>query len=344
MKRLRIGIFPLSLDFKHPGDRRRFAAWAMNRKHELVIGELKNIDMLFLTEGSDFFSIHKKTSAPKILDLVDGYLGEQNPLQDFSRGTAHSIVRKYFTYPRTYSSIVRDTCRNVDLVVCSSPEQQKTIRPYNDNVKVILDDHSEIPLMPFTSLKNKNDARNSRGLWEGTPHTLNGLENLVRNCEGAIDGINVVTDLHYFRVMNRFFGGRTKTRLQKRFGMTAFNLFSWNIANLKSARLQSTHAVLPVDKSSYIQYLKPENRLLIMFRLGLPCISTDLLSYKRVEQKLNVPLTASTWSEWRQMIELIKSDQEFAAYQVSLGQQYIKEYHTQELLFSAWDAAVESIL
>ena len=202
MKRLKIGFFPYSNSLSSPADRRRLVSWAKNRGHELLLQQTKGVDFLFLSEGCDFLRYSKNSTVPKIFDLIDGYLGLRGGRKDFARGVAKSFLGKHKTFPRTYSSIVQETCRNVDLVICSSPEQKKTILPFNPNVGVILDNHSEIPDIPFAK---RSKSLKLRALWEGTTHTLKGLEKLVSESDVLPDQLNIVTDLTYFKYMNRYF-------------------------------------------------------------------------------------------------------------------------------------------
>ena len=341
MKRLKIGFFPYSNSLSSPADRRRLVSWAKNRGHELLLQQTKGVDFIFLSEGCDFLRYSKNSTVPKIFDLIDGYLGLRGGRKDFARGVAKSFLGKHKTFPRTYSSIVQETCRNVDLVICSSPEQKETILPFNPNVEVILDNHAEIPDIPY---RNKSGILKSKALWEGTTHTLGGLEQLVSKADVLPDQINIVTDLTYFKYMNRYFKLDTTSRLKGSLGRIQYDLKSWSVANLVSARNQSEFALVPVDVNDKIQVLKPENRLLIMFRLGIPSLTSNIPSYRRVEVALNTNFTCGSWQDWSEKISKIENDPEFGEHQIALGKKYLSEHHNEELLFHSWDRIIQSIL
>jgi len=76
---LRVGYVPYSQDLQHPADRRRLAVWAAGRKTELNIADPSNSDILVLSSAANFGYWLKRVKQPVILDLVDGYLGE-NPI------------------------------------------------------------------------------------------------------------------------------------------------------------------------------------------------------------------------------------------------------------------------
>ena len=341
MKRIKIGLFPYTRSLQSPADRRRLVSWAKKRGHQLLLYETKGVDLIFLSEGCDFLRYSRVSTAPKIFDLIDGYLGLQGDYSDIARGVAKSILRKHQTYPRAYSSIVQETCRNVDLVICSSPEQRMTVLPFNPHVEVILDNHSEIPDMPFKLIDNN---RGSVALWEGTPHTLQGLENLVVECDSLPNHINIVTDLTYFKYMNRYLRFNTASRLRQTFGSQQFNLTSWSVPNLVSARELSNFSLIPVDENDSIQALKPENRLLIMFKLGIPTLTSNIPSYARIERLLNSKFTCKSWEDWETKISDLMRNPEIGEHQINLGKRYLAQFHNEDLLFDAWDRAIQGVL
>jgi hypothetical protein len=341
MKRIKIGLFPHSSSLQSPADRRRLVSWAKKRGHKLLLYETKGIDLIFLSEGCDFLRYSRVSTAPKIFDLIDGYLGLQGDYSDITRGVAKSILRKHQTYPRAYSSIVQETCRNVDLVICSSPEQKVTVLPFNPHVEVILDNHAEIPDLPF---RFSDNDRGSVALWEGTPHTLKGLENLVAECDSLPDHINIVTDLTYFKYMNRYLKFDTASRLRQSFGSQKFNLTSWSVANLVNARDLSNLSLIPVNPNDGIQALKPENRLLIMFKLGIPTLTSNIASYSRIERLLNFKFTCKSWEDWGTKISDLMRNPEIGEHQINLGKRYLAQFHNEDLLFDAWDRAIQRVL
>jgi hypothetical protein len=341
MKKLRIGIFPYSADLSHPGDRRRIVSWARNRGHEIVVGEINNVDVLFLSEGSDFLRLSKIKGAPKLFDLIDGYLAPQNGFYDTLRGLSKSVIGQHKTFPRSYSSIVRETCRNVQLVICSSPEQAETIRPYNPNIRTILDNHSEFP---FRSFHNTGGGETSGLFWEGTTFTLAGVEKLFGALADLDTHLNIVTDLMHPRLLGRYFKQEVRSRLEYRLKGTRFNLFPWSIENVVKQSARSKVSIIPVNTRDKLQFMKPENRLLIMYRLGMPCLTSAIPSYERIETALQTNITCEGVGEWKMSISRLLTDKEYAADQVYKGQRYIREFHTEEILFDKWDEAVKSLM
>jgi len=341
MRKLRIGISSYSADLSHPGDRRRIVSWARHKGHEIIVGETRKIDLLFISEGSDFLRMSKIKGPPKIFDLIDGYLAPQSSFNDTLRGFSKSLIRQHRTYPRTYTSIVKEACRNVQLVICSSQEQMDTIRPHNSNVKVILDNHSEFPFRKYQERQSKN----SSGLfWEGTTFTLKGVENLFGRIADSSIHLNIVTDLFHPRLLGRFFKQDVNTRLKHSLGSNQFSLYPWSIDNVVRHSAISKLAVIPVYTRDKLQVMKPENRLLIMHRLGIPCLTSSIPSYTRIERTLQTKITCDGITDWKMSISRLLIDDAYASDQVLKGQEYLREFHTEDILFDKWDKAVKSIL
>ena len=88
----KIGYVPHSKDLSHPADRRRIAFWADEIGLDLEITNPRASNVLFLSSAANFGYWLKRAQQPVILDLVDGYIGE-NP--KFSTDFMRNIVRTF---------------------------------------------------------------------------------------------------------------------------------------------------------------------------------------------------------------------------------------------------------
>lgn len=349
LKKLRIGYQPLSPDLSQPGDRRRVVFWANQRGHEIVTDLTQVTDVILLSEKADLNTFSKKVAGgtPIVFDLVDAYLAPEKVTKDWLRGTSKVLTGQISGKPKRFTKFVEQLCSQSSAVICSSPEQQETISPFSKNVHVILDSHDELPMVPFTK---QNQIASQRILWEGMPATIRGVAQIGE----AISSIGVqkkielgfVTDESYFLLLNKFIK-RDTTSLLNRILKSA-NGFStvipWSIENLIEQALNSDVAVIPIDLSKPIQYLKPENRLLIMWRLGLPCLTSPSPAYMRVAAKAKVNSICASPNEWESKIAEILENQDCAEENATLGQAYLKEFHNSDVLLDRWDKAIESVL
>jgi glycosyltransferase involved in cell wall biosynthesis len=350
MRKLRIGYWPLSESLLAAGDRRRLVFWANSRGHELVRDLTRNVDVIVASENSDFNSVlFRQKSTPVVFDLVDAYLSPLNLYDDLARGLAKHLSGQISGAVKPFSRHVRDFCKISDAVICSSPEQRELILRHNANTHTILDSHDEIAFIVPPQYKDMSRTK-QKILWEGQPATIGGVKGissvlaslaLSRNLH-----LNFVTDESYFQLLNRYLKRSTSERLNRDLSLIAerVKVIPWTPANLVEAAQSSTVAMIPIDISIPMQRLKPENRLLIMWRLGLPCLTSPSPAYLRVANQAGVNAICNTLNDWAESFDRILSDPGFARSEILAGQSYLRENHNREKLLDKWDSVFESVM
>ena len=347
MKSLTIGYQPLSVDLSHAGDRRRLAFWAKCRGHRITTDLSEAVDVVVLSERANFHKFPKKAmGVPTVFDLVDGYLSKESIVSDWARGTVKILTGQLGGTPKPFTSFVKNLCEKVDAVVCSSPEQSEMVKLYSKNVHHILDSHSELPLTPFSH----NQFRTQRRvIWEGMAATIAGIRQLdevlyqidKKNSLGA----TFVVNEKYFRLLGKYFSTETlpllRSNLPKFEGEV--RLVDWTPSNLVSHASNCDLALIPTNLDSPIQNLKAENRLLIMWRLGLPCLTSASPAYQRVANISQVDSVCRASNDWLDKITNILSDPLLAEDHVRRGQSYVHEYHNDDLLLAKWDSVFDSV-
>lgn len=348
VKKLKIGYFPLSNDLSAPGDRRRLVFWAKSRGHTIVPKENKAVDVVFLSEKADLGAFARdKISAPIILDLVDAYLAPVNSIEDLARGVSKYVSREITGGPRKFTRIVQRICERSSAVICSSPEQKNLVLPYSRNVHVILDSHEEFPILPPRK-PSRYDL--PKLLWEGMPATIRGISQIVDAIsESKMNesvSLEFVTDLNYFLFHGKYFERDTHSLISKLLKKSELQsiLNPWSPKNLIAAAEKASLGVLPINLENQMQYFKPENRLLIMWRLGLPCLTSTSPAYSRVSSLAGVEICCNSVSDWVRRIEYMHSSSEIAEENAILGQMYVKEFHNSDILLEKWDEVFASVL
>jgi hypothetical protein len=350
LKKIKIGYEPLSPSLDVPGDRRRVVYWANHRGHFLTTNPTEQIDVLLASENSDFSSPrYANRKVPLVLDLIDAYLSPNGLIEDLSRGIVKRFVGPISQSFKPFSLHVRDFCTLADAVICSSPEQKQEILPYNKNVHVIPDFHEEIPFLRISE-KSRFSQSSNRILWEGQPATLGGLKQIrqviAELCEIHGAELDFVTDLYYFQLLNQYFKGNTSKLISKLLGLdySHFNLSPWSVKNLEQKGKAARIAIIPIDLTKPLIKLKPENRLLIMWRLGLPCLTSSSPAYERVENDSGVNLTCKTSDEWMDSLDLLLHDEKAAYEHVLRGQQYLEQFHNEKILLDKWDVVFNNLV
>jgi hypothetical protein len=349
MPRLRIGYIPNSSDMGHPADRRRIVYWAKNRGHEIVLDLNQKYDVLVLSGRADLTLFTKKrNTSPIILDLVDGYLGKEQLWRDWIRGIGKVVTNQNSGLLRPYREIVIDACQLAQAVVCETLEQKETITPYCKNTHNILDFHEEFPILPFNS--NPRTTYSPALLWEGLPFTAKGLLQLKSTLTGTSKShsisLEMVTDLEYPMFLGKYLYRPTQKLLENIPEILGekFKLTNWSLQAVIEGASRAHIAVLPLDPTAPLNPLKAENRLLMMWRLGLPVIASPSMAYLRVMRDTQIDSISHTSDQWQaKILELIESI-ELRKESVEKGQQYIRETHSKEIVLRAWDNLFESVL
>jgi len=347
--KLKIAYIPNSPDMGHPADRRRLVYWAKYRGHEITLDFTQPHDVLLLSERADLtLWSRKKRRSPLIIDLVDGYLGKEHMWRDWLRGTGKVVAGHNSGAPRPYRSIVSEACQLAQAVVCETVEQRETILPYCMNTHTILDFHEEFPMLPF---EKEAQNRNIPALmWEGLPFTAKGLLLLTDSFREIAKthqiSLEMVTDLEYPLFLGKYFYQNTEKILQtipEILGKN-FNLTKWSLEAVVEAAKRSHISVLPLDPSGMLNPLKAENRLLMMWRIGLPTLASPSLAYLRVMRNTQIDGICLNSNEWQKKITVLMDSVELRQESVERGQQYIRDTHSKKMVLEAWDKLFESVL
>ena len=350
MKKLKIGYVPITSDLNSPGDRRRLVFWAKKRGHHIELEDFSSVDLIVLSERSDlsmFIALDTKT--PIVFDLVDGYLAAENSVKDFFRGGLKVLSGQLSGSVKNFSKTVADMCSRADLIICSSIEQKELVGKFSKNCHIILDSHEEIPNLAFKNIDYAS-TENFQLMWEGLPATLGGFETIYSNLESQFlskaGTLNLVTNTSYYRLLGEHFPRPTESKVNSIFGKSSkkIEVWPWSIKNLVASSEISRGGLIPIHANNPIQYLKPENRLLVMWKLGIPTITSGIPSYERIEASTKLSFTCQTDLDWKSNINTLINNKDYAAEQVTLGKQYLLENHTEEILLSKWDQAIKSIV
>ena len=343
-KKIKVGYFPLSKNLNHPGDRRRLKFWADDRGVKLHINPDSKMDLIFVSEKSDFYSIAKShPNTPLIYDLIDGYLESKSIVSDSLRASAKFLTGEISKFSLRYTSHVARECALATKVVCSTVEQSQRIKEFNSDVSVILDSHQEFPMIEPKLAQKAHPQL----LWEGMPYTLDAIRELKMAFEEIEDlRMDVITDKEFFRLLGRYFPMHTETLIKDCMSgsKSKVSLVSWSKENLVRSALSSSLAVLPIDLKDPIQLYKAENRLLIMWRLGLPCLVSPTLAYSRVMDFIGADLICTSPVEWFNKISFLMNSNVQRYDMAEKGQQYLRDFHSSDILLKKWDSLIEATL
>ena len=340
----RIAFDPISHDLNHPADRRKFCyfANAINLKYEIYHPK-KEYDLVIISETSDISYWSRKKKVPKIIfNLNDSYLAEGLTFRSSLRGLAKFISRQSKYLEIDFASTLKKMCRRADAVICSTPIQKKTIEEYCRNTHIMFDAHfSEINMQK----KDYTAHKPFRLIWEGLPtnsYQLAYLSKLIcqSNLKDYID-LNVITDKYTYKLMNRFLKVDTQEYLNRMEIKSHFH--EWSIKNLQEVSINSDLAIIPIDINNPMMIGKPENKLLLFWRLGLPTLVSATPSYENAMKMSNQNYFIKDDSEWISLIKELMDSKEKRIEAGTKGFEYVTKNYNKNEFLKRWESIFKSV-
>jgi hypothetical protein len=346
---MKIGYVPYSQDLQHPGDRRRINILADFENIEVRVENLVDIDVLVLSNSSNFSKYLKKHDCPIIIDLVDAYLAEKPRfLEDFGRNILRSLNRKSSLRFLRYTSHLKYACKNADAVVVASIEQSKFIEDLNANVHIIIDDQSEM-FLEGDSCDEINVDDKKFLFWEGLGYTLKHFKPISMELEKFLLTNNfylkLLTNVKFHR-WGGFLGTIHTVDLVKEIFPKAWmniEVIPWSVVATTEAAKSSVLGIIPITMDDKFAMFKPENKLVSMWAMGLPVLCSPTHAYVRVTQDINAT-DSLCHGDWEDKLNFLIKDSKLREDLISKGKTYYKNNCTREKLQAKWLAAINSVL
>jgi hypothetical protein len=342
---LTIGYAPCSRDFTAPGDRWRFSAYAQARglRYELADPD-RAYDLVVVTAAADVVTWGRRGARGQrlVFDIVDSYLAGSFGPQDVLRGVGKYALGDFGRPALSFRHVVRQICRRADAVVCSTVEQQRMIGLLCDNVHVILD------VQDSAIHERKRDYRigdTVNVFWEGLPYNLHefaALSEVLRelNRERPV-ALHLMTLLDFGRYSGRL--GRVQTsRLAGRVYDRVY-LYQWNEHLLSRVASGCDLALIPLDLSKPMAAGKPANKLLLMWRMGMPALVSATPAYLRAMSEAGVEGGCRSERDWLHHMRRLLSDEHGRRMAAERGHAYATQEHSAERIFRRWDEVLQSI-
>jgi hypothetical protein len=343
LKSLRVGYAPYGVDFVHPGDRRRFCHYANQRDLPIDVADPhKTYDVVIVSEGGDLSVWSRYQKGKVIFDMVNANLDvPRTEIKGILRGFAKYISGQNHRLTFSYWKTIQEMCRNADAVVCGSPEQADRIRPFQSNVHPILDYHG----MYDQVKKDFSSSDPFRLVWEGLPHNaaffseINDV--LVSLHHRHRLSLHVITTPLSKRFLSKFGSVRVEELLSS-FPFPVF-VHPWDERTVSSIITSCDLALIPIPMRSAFNSLKPENKLLIFWRMGMPVVTSAIPSYVRVMQEAGVSLACNSLEEWKEKLERCITDISTRQGASDRGKQYVEQHCQEDRWLNQWDAVFASV-
>jgi hypothetical protein len=343
--RPRIGYVPYSADLSHPGDSRRFPAYAKARGLAFEIARPDQAyDLVVLTETADIAVWRDYQAGKVVFDLIDSYLAI--PLSDpkqLMRGLAWFAKGRHSRPLLNFRRALEQMCRRADAVVCTTEEQKSDIGKFCPNVHIALDMHHEV----IGSTKSDYRAGTPIQLvWEGLPSNLFQLNTIgpaLRQISREHDiRLNVVTDAHISRALP--FLGRVRSLDVARRAFENVALTPWNAATWSDSITRCDIAVIPIDLDDPLTVGKPGNKLSLLWGAAMPVVTSTTPAYLAMQKAAGLERFACRNSaDWLSALTVLINSEAARRDAAARGHAYVSTHLNIPTLLSQWDRVLESV-
>ena len=351
LKSLRFGYIPYRAGANSPGDRRRFPRVAAELGLQWEeFREGGDYDVLYATSNADLTAFHRiPEGGPRLIfEMVDSYLDVEGfDSKGLVRGIGKWLLKRHAHLELNYGQTVRRAAARADMVVCSTPEQKAEYDLLNPNVHAILDMHDEIGPPNHEAGPDSDDGLHL--LWEGLGLTVNQfhvvapvLQELSRSLPITL---HLVTDLTYKAINAPIPPFSTKRLTERTLGPAVkFYMTEWNPFALRVLAGKCHLGLIPLDHERPLYRAKPENKLLIMWRLGLPVVTSATAAYTRVMAEYGGPdWSCRNLDDWQRNLYEALTDAAKREKAREAGLRYVTETMSIEVLMAKWRDALATL-
>ena len=155
--------------------------------------------------------------------------------------------------------------------------------------------------------------------------------------------LNILTNLNGYRYMNKYQEINLVKMMSKQLKSKNLNtnLLQWSVNALVTHAQESTIGVIPISGFKGYNHLKAENRLLIMWRLGLPVLTSPLASYRRVMVNAEIDGICVDREEWNKKLSNLFKSSDMREEFISKSRLYLEKRHNLNDILKKWDFVLE---
>jgi hypothetical protein len=340
----RISYAGYSRDFRAPGDRRRFVAYAGTRNLSFQYADLaSDYDLALVTHNGDIpgWTERKKRnqSLKLVFELADSYFTRTGLAGRYLKGMARRALGIDNRLSPDFLRTLIVACELADAVICSTEEQAATISRYNPKVVTSFDWFGDEIGPP------KSDYRRGEKLrlvWEGQSTTLSNLRsirNVLNDLKDRVE-LHVATDPRVHRYFGRFLPHASEDLLR---GLECdVHFHPWERATFSRHVTAADVALIPIDLANAFARGKPENKLVMLWQLGMPVLTSDTPAYCRAMDGAGLDLICADSTDWRAKLErMIAASDEERERIARQGRAFAERAYSKDEFLKRFDRAFE---
>ncbi|MBU3632889.1 hypothetical protein [Polynucleobacter sp. AP-Feld-500C-C5] len=346
---MKIGVVPNNDEFDHPADRRRYVHYL--NKSGIIFEKAnfnKDYDFLYVSISGNLalWAKYKERyrnskNKPKIIfDLSDDLL-KDTWLKNFLRSILYFFQGKNPSFFLSYKQIIKKMIEVSDQIICGSEEQKIDLNKLHQNVVVMRESVSQEIFFKKRSYKlvRKNEIH---VFWEGLSHgnaeCFNHLKQILQGLSGGKVHLHVVTDPLYCKISSKLNCTQTYSLLTDIFKNTDiyFHLYDWNLVTFSAICSACDIAIIPIPNDP-VMMCKPENKLLLLWEIGIPVVTTKTPSYERVMRGADLNFFGSNMNEMIQKTKTLISSEKVRLAYMNNAAKYLNDNCSDNKINKLWN-------
>lgn len=353
MKKLFYSGGRIKCDSNHPAIKRRLARFARTHNYELHNWENNNIGeggLVVVSQSADLTSWKRlrDKNIKIIFEANDAYVLDQSKsLKNRLRGTFKFLTGRHRYLEFNFKNTVKELCNSVDAVVVGHHMVYELLKPLMPNIHLIPDYSVDLAL----KRKEKFDLSDNGEIhifWEGLGSSYLPFEDINRIFKPLKQYkfiFHFVTDLSFHAIADKYDKKYVfEVAKEKAPDMyQAFRFYQWSEFAYNNIGILCDFAIIPLPFDNSMNYYKPENKLIQMWRMGLPTITSAIPSYKRAFESAGLSEYCFNDEEWRLKITNFASNLEVRRRNSQLGISFVEKYYSNEVIDALWQNAIDSV-
>ena len=120
-------------------------------------------------------------------------------------------------------------------------------------------------------------------------------------------------------------------------------LYEWNEQLCSTIISACDMALIPIALDDPFSSGKPENKLFLFWRLGMPAVVSATPAYERAMAQSGLAMACRTQQEWLATLERYIVDKSARRDAGLRGTAFIDNYYSEEKILASWDKLFESV-
>ena len=232
-----------------------------------------------------------------------------------------------------------------DIVICASENQKNRILKFNKNVSVIYD-FLDAEIYNYTS-NHSSKKKTLNIFWEGQSNNIQEFNDVIKvfrefNKRKKIK-MHFVTDETY--VNNLKIKEKTITYIERNFSGIEYEFFNWSIKNLNEVSQNCDLAVIPSSNKNREMFRdKSANKLHILWKLGLPTITSNNDAYKESMNAIGIDMICQTDQDWIDKLNFCYDNDKLIREDVIKAKEFLNNNFSDEKIMKRWNKILSKFM